>query len=93
MTVRRHCGKPPEVIVERLNRTMIGWANYFSLGQVSPAYNAVNRQAARRLRQWLCRKHKVKFGMFVRFPDERLHDNYGLVRLTRSAKGLPNATA
>ena len=30
-------------MVEGLNRTMSGWANYFSLGQVSPAYNAVNR--------------------------------------------------
>ncbi len=93
MTVRRHCGKPPEVIVERVNRLMTGWANYYSLGQVSPAYDAVNRHAARRLRQWLCRKHKVKFGKFVRFPDERLHDNYGLVRLTRSAMSLSNAKA
>ena len=93
MTVRRHGGQPSEVLVERLNRTMVGWANYFSLGQVSPAYNSVNRHAARRLRQWLCRKHKVKFGMFVRFPHERLHNDYGLVRLTRLAMGLPRAKA
>ena len=31
-----------EEMVEGLNRTMSGWANYFSLGQVSPAYNAVS---------------------------------------------------
>ncbi len=79
--------------MERLNRTMTGWANYFSLGHVSPAYSAVNRHAVQRLRRWLCRKHKVKFGTFVRFPDERLHDEYSLMRLTRTAMGLPSAKA
>ena len=49
-----------------------GWANYFNLGQVSPAYQAVNRHATRRLRQWFRRKHKVRSGGYVRFPDERL---------------------
>ncbi len=93
MTTRRHCWQSPEVVVERLNRTMTGWANYFSLGHVSPAYSAVNRHAVQRLRRWLCRKHKVKFGTFVRFPDERLHDEYGLMRLTRTAMGLPSAKA
>ena len=39
---------------------MSGWANYFSLGQVSPAYNAVNRHTGKRLRQWLGRKHKTR---------------------------------
>ena len=28
---------PPEVVVGRLNRLLTGWANYFTLGQVSPA--------------------------------------------------------
>ena len=82
-----------ERMVERLNRTITGWANYFSLGHVSPAYSAVNQHAVRRLRQWLCRKHKVRFGKFVRFPDERLRDDYGLVHLTRQAMGLPSAKA
>ncbi len=38
----------PEVVVGRLNRLMTGWANYFILGQVSPAYAAVDRHATRR---------------------------------------------
>ena len=38
-----------------------------SLGQVSPAYSAVNRHAVRRLRRWLCLKHKVRTGKYVRF--------------------------
>ncbi len=86
-------GQPAEAIVERLNRTITGWANYYSLGQVSPAYRAVENHAARRLQQWLCRKHKVKSGKTVRFPFQRLYDQYGLFRLTRTAMGLPSAKA
>ena len=59
---------PPGVVVARLNRLLTGWANYFTLGQVSPAYEAIGRHAIRRLRQWLCRKHKVRSGKEVRFP-------------------------
>ena len=42
-----------ESSVARLNRH--GWANYFTLGQVCPAYAAIDRHATRRLR--LARKH------------------------------------
>ena len=93
VTVRGYGGQPSEVMVGRLNRTMIGWANYFSLGQVSPAYNTVNRHVVRRLRQWLYRKHKTRHGAVVRYPEERLCDEYGLTRLTREAVGLPSAKA
>ena len=82
-----------EMVVERLNRLMSGWAAYFCLGQVSPAYNAVDRHAIRRLRQWLCRKHQVRDGKYVQFPDSRLSNEYGLVRLGSTTKGLPWAKA
>ena len=82
-----------EEMVERLNRTMVGWANYFNLGQVSPAYRAINQHAVRRLRRWLCRKHKTQHGQYVRFPNQRLYDEYGLFRLTRQTVGLPRAMA
>ena len=79
----------PEVVVGRLNRLMTGWANYFILGQVSPAYPAVDRHATRRLRQWLCRKHKVATGNHVRFSDERLWHAYGFTRLVPRTSGFP----
>jgi RNA-directed DNA polymerase len=31
-----------KTVVDRLNRMMIGWANYFCLGPVSKAYSAVD---------------------------------------------------
>ncbi len=79
----------PELVVARLNRAMLGWANYFRLGQVSPAYCAVDAHAIKRLRQWLCRKHKVKSGRYVRYPSERLWDDFGLVRLQLLTASFP----
>ena len=93
LTTRRNGLLSPEVVVARLNRLLTGWANYFTLGQVSPAYAAVDRHATRRLRQWLCRKHKVRTGKEVRFPAERLLQEYGLTRLAPRTTSFPWAKA
>ncbi len=79
--------------VAELNRMISGWANYFTLGQVSPAYKSINRHTIRRLRRWLCHKHKVKSGQYVRFPDARLRDDFGLRQLERTTKTFPWAKA
>ena len=42
-------------------------------GEVSPAYGVVDRHAVGRLRQWLCRKHKIRTGSM---RDTRTND-YG----------------
>ena len=93
LTAARYGRLDPELVVGRLNRLMTGWANYFSLGQVSPAYAAVDRHAARRLRQWLSRKHKVGARGSVQFPDERLWKEYGLARLAPRTASFPWAKA
>ena len=80
-------------MVGRLNRMMTGWANYFNLGQVSPAYKAVDQHAAKRLRQWFCRKHKVRSGEHVRFSEKRLREKYGLTHLAPTTRYLPRAKA
>jgi len=48
----------PELVVGAINRKLIGWGNYFKLGQASKAYRAVDSHTRHRLRLWLCRKHK-----------------------------------
>jgi RNA-directed DNA polymerase len=80
-------------VVDSLNRMMIGWANYFCLGPVSKAYRAVEQHARKRLRQWLCAKHKVRWPATRRFPDAVLHDGLGLVRLTARTRSVPCATS
>jgi RNA-directed DNA polymerase len=67
--------------VAALNRKLQGWSNYFCLGQVSAAYGAVDYHVVRRLRQWLCKKHKVRGAGLSRFSAEYLYLGLGLVRL------------
>ena len=93
LTTRRDGLLPSGVVVARLNRLLDGWANYFTLGQVRPAYAAVDRHAARRLRRWLRRKHKVRSGGLVRFSDARLRQDYGLTLLQSQTTSFPWAKA
>jgi len=81
------------IVVAKLNRVMIGWANYFCLGPVSKAYRAVNSHACKRLRQWLCAKHKVLGSGARRFPEASLHKVLGLVCLTTRTSSFPWATS
>jgi len=82
-----------EEMVGRLNRVLHGWANYFSRGSVSRAYRAVDRHARTRLRQWLCRKHKVSGRGTARFPLRYVYDTLGLVELQVRPRNLPRANA
>jgi RNA-directed DNA polymerase len=79
--------------VERLNRILLGWSNYFCLGPVSATYRAIDRHARHRLRQWLRGKHKLPSRGTSRFPDQYLHDVLGLVRLSDRTKTFPWAKA
>ncbi|EGV30775.1 Group II intron maturase-specific domain protein [Thiorhodococcus drewsii AZ1] len=73
LTSRRWLLLDPAERVGRLNRTLIGWANYFFLGPVSNAYRAVDQHAHGRLRWWLCNKHKQPGQGTARFPDSYLY--------------------
>jgi len=81
-------------MVGMLNRKLIGWSNYFSLGPVSRAYRAVDQHTRYRLRRWLRRKHQgqTRSGV-MHYPDEYLYDSLGLVRLERRTRNLPGAKA
>jgi hypothetical protein len=93
MTGRDHILLDQEMVVAKLNRTMIGWANYFCLGPVSTAYRAVDSHACKGLRRWLCAKHKVLGSGTKRFPEASLHKLLGLVRLTKRTSNFPWATS
>jgi len=84
---------PAEEQVTRLNRMLVGWANYFCLGPVSPAYRAIEQHVCRRLRQWLCAKHKVQGQGTARFPDEYLYHDLGLARLGPRTRSFSWANA
>ena len=91
MTGRDQTLLDQRIVVAKLNRVMIGWANYFCLGPVSKAYRAVDEHACNRLRQWLCAKHKVMSTGLRRFSVAFLR--LGLVRLTERTSSFPWATS
>ena len=92
-TGRNKVWQDSKTVVERLNRMLIGWANYFCLGSVSKAYSAVDMHAHRRLRRWLCDKHKESRPAYKRFPEASLNSVYGLVPLPHRTANLPWAKA
>ena len=90
VTNRRFCWRDTEEQVAQLNRIMVGWANYFCQGPVGKPYRIVTQHARKRLRRWLCRKHKVQTGEAItRYPDKHLHRELGLVRLFLRDRNVP----
>jgi group II intron reverse transcriptase/maturase len=94
LTNRRWCWRDVEEQVAQLNRIMVGWANYFCQGPVGKPYRMVTGHARRRLRRWLCKKHKVQKGQAItRYPDNYLHRELGLVELRLCDRNVPWAYA
>jgi RNA-directed DNA polymerase len=81
-TERRALGMEADEMVQKINRKLLGWANYFSLGPTGKAYRAIDRSTPRRLCRWLCKKHQVRNTGATQFSYEYLYDTLGLVALT-----------
>jgi group II intron reverse transcriptase/maturase len=88
-TSGRTTGRSVSEEVATLNQMLVGWANYFRLGYVTAAWEAVQQHAYRRLRWWMRRKHKARTGHGRSYPKRELHERHGLVNLSRTVARVP----
>ena len=72
----------PEVR-DTLNRSLLGWSNYFCYGTRRSAFRCVDRYAYERVRNFLARRHKVAGRGIHRFSMDVVYGERGLLRLER----------
>jgi group II intron reverse transcriptase/maturase len=89
-TSRNWLWQSEEEMAAKLNRMLVGWRNYFSVGTVQEAYGSLDAYLFQRLRQWWCRKHKVRNRRDSRFSGRFLYQQLGLVQL-RARRRVPRA--
>jgi Group II intron, maturase-specific domain/Phosphoenolpyruvate phosphomutase len=84
---------PWEEVARDLNRTVRGWAAYFSYGSVSKARRAVHAHLDHAVRRFLCRRHKVAGSGFRQFPSKRFFGELGVFCLdTAPRRGSAHAS-
>jgi RNA-directed DNA polymerase len=93
MTSRRWLFLEVSERIARLNQTLVGWRNYFAHGAFWKALRIVDRHVWARLRQWLCRKFKVRGRGGDHYPLTYLYGELGVVSLERTVQrqGHPRA--
>ena len=61
MTDKRQCFTPVPELIERINRHLKGWANYYSYGYPRNAFRGINHYVRQRLTKHLERRSQRSY--------------------------------
>src|SRR5262244_999390 len=78
---------------DTLNRSLIGWSNYFCYGTLRSAFRGVDRYVYERVRDFLVRRHKVAGRGTKRFSCDVVYGERGLLRLERLPLKAPSCAS
>ena len=73
-TYRSTLNQSLDQVINSLNRTLVGWANYFRHGVSKDVFSAVDHHAWGRLMRWIRVKYKGKTGLGMRELRRRFCD-------------------
>jgi RNA-directed DNA polymerase len=62
-TYRATQNQDPAALLQSVNKTLAGWANYFRHGVSKAVFSAIDSHAWGRIMRWLRRKHKGRTGL------------------------------
>jgi RNA-directed DNA polymerase len=79
----------PEVR-DTLNRSLLGWSNYFRHGTCRSAFRGVDQYVYERVRDFLARRHKMAGRGTKRFSRDVVYGERGLLRLERLPLTVPS---
>jgi len=68
---------------DKLNRSLLGWSNYFCHGTRRSAFRSIDKYVYERVRDFLARRHKVAGRGARRFSYDIVYDELRLLRLER----------
>jgi len=68
---------------DMLNRSLLGWSNYFSSGTYRRTYRGIDYHVYERVRDFLARRHKMQGRGTRRFSYDVVHGERGVIRLER----------
>jgi len=83
--------QPEEETVRALNRKLKGWAAYFRYGNPSNVFCKMEYYLQNKLRNWLWKRHGKPAGMFIRYSNEALRQQWGLYPLAWGGTAKPKA--
>jgi group II intron reverse transcriptase/maturase len=71
--------------VQRINRIVRGWSNYFHYSNCSKVFGRMQYWVRQRLRSWLWKKYDQKLSRYSFFTDDRMHGQYRLWKMPLTA--------